>query len=77
METCKTCRWWDGDGRHDGHCRKADMIGCTLAGVPLNSGGVSVPMQGRFWWLATGPDFGCIHHQPKEPAHAPQQSQRS
>lgn len=64
MSTCDTCKWW-GDVK-EGHIWRYCHI-CTsdefdmeeddagvVYGEPFNSG-----------TFATGPKFGCIHHEPK------------
>lgn len=68
MNTCDTCIWW-GNGQlgHDGTnvyrtCDNERMVGRgepdgmeVVNGEPFNGGEI-----------ATGPLFGCIHHEPKE-----------
>lgn len=69
-KTCKTCRWWTDRGS----CMKfynvlsrdtmvaTHEIECEDCGGAM--GGPSI--------LRTGPDFGCIHHEPKAPATTPE-----
>jgi hypothetical protein len=66
METCKTCRWWDRHaGDKVGECT-ADFI-TSPEDTPCLVEMVMVPeLQSGGYWLKTGPDFGCIHHEPKE-----------
>jgi hypothetical protein len=62
--TCKTCKWW---GRVYRGC-------CDLVGVDGDLVGVdgfeiiatAADDHNLTALLATGPDFGCVHHAPKE-----------
>ena len=72
METCKTCLWWEGRGKETVskrrgcvHPKIGESHAISSAGnwdatdvleYPYDEGGQ----------IATGPDFGCIHHQPIE-----------
>lgn len=61
METCKTCKWWE--------------VATSLGGQPQKYGNCenvmsSKPVSDRIYedeytHVMTGPDFGCIHHEPK------------
>lgn len=58
MNTCDTCKHWSGDTDEPGtkECHETGSKGSehTVSnGEPYNSGIV-----------ATGPKFGCIHHEP-------------
>lgn len=70
MNTCDTCKWW-GSGLYshngpDGYqtCDHERMVGghrvdgMEVVNVELFSSGC----------IATGPKFGCVHHQPIAPA---------
>jgi len=68
MNTCDTCKWWKApkriwemdSGRNHGECAspynetEEDGAAAVANGEPYNAG-----------TLATGPKFGCIHHEPK------------
>lgn len=76
METCKTCKYWNvwgessllsqpcdratrifaGDGQTDIRLGHREMA--VIVGDFGNLGGYAT--------LATSPDFGCIHHDPKK-----------
>ena len=59
--TCKSCRFWD--NRFSGpqytclnyKLNEEDALDGALGGEPADWTGIS-----------TGPDFGCIHHEPKD-----------
>lgn len=64
--TCKTCKWWGHflTRRGDGRCKMPlhdPEVDPDLRGSNTMSGGTAGPA--TIW---TGPDFGCIHHEPKE-----------
>ncbi len=72
MNTCKTCKWWRiKDDYHEGLgiCKSPKIISdenehritmdCICADAV--GGGNYDSSQ-----IRTGPDFGCIHHTPKE-----------
>ena len=57
---CKTCKHWDRQGP-----QWEGLYGCMNPKVVDGFGTVDEAnaMMGDFY---TGPDFGCIHHEPKE-----------
>lgn len=61
--TCKTCRWWDRPWPN----REVNKRSCAALedrdgdDAVIDDDGTSRP-------LYTGPDFGCVHHEPKEGA---------
>lgn len=58
---CKTCRWWKGRDAHTNKQHKCSHQKlATLLSEPLDGA------DGRGNCIYTGPDFGCIHHEPKE-----------
>lgn len=68
--TCSTCKWWlANDGIPGGTCDLAhEMIERHVPGSPAVATGdqffaysARTRMAG---YLHTGPDFGCIHHEP-------------
>jgi hypothetical protein len=66
MQTCKTCRFWEPDVRNAGKC---GLVGCReLEGSPR---GFLIEATAADDWnlrtdLITGPDFGCVQHQPTD-----------
>ncbi len=70
--TCDTCKWWGVATwyRHSRGSRKAcEHIGDNPA---LKDSGVSPIHDNDFGSeLFTGPKFGCIHHEPRQPAPKP------
>lgn len=83
MQTCKTCKWWCGQDINEGWGGPPVIIG-----VCQNTNSIRTPMQfgsdmrtpssaqgisaGPMGVLPTGPNFGCIHHEPKEAEHGEQ-----
>lgn len=74
MERCKTCKWWgyyiNGEGEikklaHDYDdsriCGKLEDI--DLAPTKRTD---SISLSGGEYTHPSGPDFGCVHHEPKE-----------
>ena len=60
-KTCKTCKWWETDKPGDGYYMQEGWCPCRISDEWLD------------WFAdfngcetATSPDFGCIHHQPKQ-----------
>lgn len=54
--TCKTCKWW---GRaYRGCCDLVGVDGFEIIATAADDHNLTA-------FLATGPDFGCIHHAPK------------
>ena len=80
MGTCKECRWWAGNNR--AHGMTFEMIrednsafGCKKAAAfrddderifGLDPGDRFISDDGL--GVLTGPDFGCIHFEPSQPA---------
>src|SRR5687767_2121879 len=67
METCKTCKWWclpdDGAGSHPP--KRGQCIHPKLR--PNNEAQDGARGGGHYdYGVLTGPDFGCVHHQPLE-----------
>jgi hypothetical protein len=68
--TCKTCAHWKRAGfignTQSGHCRHA-LVGAQIqetGDCPFD--GLGALAQGGEAWIATGQDFGCVHHTEKE-----------
>ena len=64
MNNCKTCKHWDGPEAEDGYA--AGFARC------LHPKMVMPGEKPDGWWISdpafalyTGPDFGCIHYEPK------------
>jgi len=70
MNTCKTCKFWDGDKNERGRICLNDRLcpirpehcGTDSAYGSRSSGRDESESLSR---VRTGPDFGCIHHEPK------------
>lgn len=67
MKTCSTCKFW---GKFSGHDAAPHLHACAC---PKNCTGYhvqSVPNDGMLaeddegWGFVTGPDFGCVNHEP-------------
>lgn len=69
MNTCDTCKWWN-----EGLCSNPKLTDDSVAGYkymdrpnpdpdPSHACAGASDMYGQFF--ATGPKFGCIHHEPK------------
>jgi hypothetical protein len=62
MQTCKTCQSWkkESDNSGNGQCEymvndnQADPAGGTVV--------LEVPLS--YVWFTSGPEFGCVRHQP-------------
>ena len=71
MNTCKTCKWWDTEPRNVNLSLHRDCLseklqpGNDADGEPDTLGYYN---EGSKFW--SGPDFGCIHHEPREEHHA-------
>lgn len=71
MNTCKTCKHW---AKPDSTLPKVMAGGACVSGKIVEdwdgeykSDTLVYPYtEGGYFW--TGPDFGCVHHTPKEPS---------
>ena len=76
MNYCKTCKHWEKvvprEGRHyvkgyveGGYCENEGKI---IEGEPYDEHPQDVMIysyqEGGYFWV--GPNFGCVHHEPKE-----------
>lgn len=79
MNTCKTCKWWADsagtfieskelkklvpsmDPYHPCNCPKINQ---DVHANPAMDGAAAENMDGHPYFV-TGPDFGCIHYEPK------------
>lgn len=63
---CRTCKWWSGpvveDEFNHGPAR-CTHVKLSYPGGAIADGAVDV---GGYDGIETGPEFGCIHHEPKE-----------
>ena len=73
LETCKNCAWWwpnTDDVRSEAH-RESDLMHCWECTNDLldQTYGSDNDLSGVECYerIETGPDFGCIHWQVKEP----------
>lgn len=63
METCKTCHWW---GQSIvGVCERVDTIQTAQPERLFEIEAFSDDDSGLTARLCTGPDFGCVWHEPK------------
>lgn len=60
--TCKDCKWWGRDEYH--YCENPNI------GVKGKFNNDCAWSEDPFCSIQTGPDFGCIHHEPKEKQNA-------
>ena len=72
MGTCSTCKWWIEGYLPHMLAQKPQNV-CDLASVGSMTSRTSLEIlsyadddSGLMTELATGPDFGCIHHTIKE-----------
>ena len=69
--TCKTCKWWEEPTDYvrtvttAGYCRSPKLVDINDRGYE-GVAGTGFGMDYPVCHLVTGPDFGCIHHEPKE-----------
>ena len=65
MNTCKDCKWWE-----DYNCRNFEKLGGAVGPVSEETDSLTVYVDpygpAGNAEFETGPDFGCIHHEPKE-----------
>ena len=65
METCKTCRWWHETDYGTGSCQPEPNFWAEEYNEDV------IPDGARSCCdhvnPETGPNFGCIHHEPSEP----------
>ena len=64
MNTCKTCKHWTPQSSGPAICEKAGED--TLDPLPLAESDAFVVSCEGHGCLCTGPDFGCIRHEPIE-----------
>ncbi len=78
MQRCKTCKHW-GRNRGSNHDESRRLKSCSAPGVLYGYMAQSydeTPDNGALveddegWGMNTGPDFGCVLHEPKEGAAA-------
>lgn len=67
--TCKTCKWWVKKDTHYGNnanmCANPKIVG-PHKDHPADADGAELcDASGYFAAILPGPDFGCIHHEPK------------
>lgn len=64
-ETCKTCRFWEAAGCRC-HKRFVDVPNSLRPFNPTTMRVYVYPSDGNSYvhLVFTGPDFGCIHHEP-------------
>lgn len=64
MERCKTCRWWDGPKTEPwaGHVAECDHPRFSAGRYTYPDGCCD---SGGYGGVYTGPEFGCIHHEPR------------
>lgn len=70
MSTCKTCKWWDTLACHQ-QFRETGGLDVSendhhYEAMPKTNQ-LLARTDGESCLILTGPDFGCIHHQPKTP----------
>lgn len=69
MESCKTCKYWKLTDEKDPYGIDLKMGDCSnkkwggSKNAPMD--GVAIWDQIGEWGFVVGPDFGCIHHEPK------------
>ena len=73
MNTCKTCKWWGLVDSYDNslkYCKKAEDMGSSeWRGLFSGSNWNDHANRGELTDnCVTGPDFGCVHHEDKEPS---------
>lgn len=64
MKTCKTCAYWKGqDFQNYGYrkCTHDSVDSGGLDGCAITDGDLDDTVS-----FYTGPNFGCVHHEPKE-----------
>lgn len=71
MERCKTCKWWDigrCDQQFEPHARAMlEVAECDAEfTAEPKPAGLLARTNGESCVILTGPEFGCVHHQPKE-----------
>ncbi len=69
MNTCKTCRWWNGEqgvaiySENGKSCDNPKLNPAQYSSRPVD-GAEGIAMSDDTH-IETGPDFGCIHHEEK------------
>lgn len=75
MNTCKTCKWWGpsyvSEYRHTpesgfGHCDSPKILEGYGHDPKTSPQDAAIIENDEGWGWATGPDFGCIHHEEKK-----------
>lgn len=68
MKTCSTCKFWEGKCHEEPAFKRCSLSQSDVSLDPKEGFGVfdGEPFNGGLF--ATGPDFGCIHHEEKEVA---------
>jgi hypothetical protein len=72
MNTCKSCKYWNGGDKSTGECDKADITGYERNPKPKTDPTIfeiyadASDDTGMIVYLTTGCNFGCIHHSPKK-----------
>ncbi len=71
MERCETCKFWEhpkdtGVRTILGVCSNRKLGGDCDTGPGAYQGRDALDGSGGEYKLEVGPDFGCIHHEPKE-----------
>lgn len=70
-KTCRTCRHWIRDREHSGECVVVDQQeGCRNPDEKRDDTRLSIEYRilddsGLNIMLRTGPDFGCVRHEPR------------
>lgn len=74
MKRCKTCKWWERDVEHIGpeQCRPCNS---SKIGEPYHLYKRSTDKDldilsytyDEAGYILTGPDFGCVHHEDRDP----------
>lgn len=68
MNTCKTCKKWNRDYRNasvEGECLSTKRTISYIDFKVPNDGFAFFPRDDNNKEFYTGPDFGCVNHEPK------------
>jgi hypothetical protein len=63
MNTCETCKWWDGRGFH--HSNWGTQRRCISEKADSVDDDAMFAESDDVAYVITGPRFGCIHHELK------------